>query len=115
MGVSRGSPDSSSAAVAPVGQSMPRPCATARNAVTESGSAAGRVRSTPIPASSMIRAAEMPVSSEISAFQSSTGVRRRDLDGPPAVCRPTRVGCAHDLLLRQLQLDRPAADRQRTA
>ena len=102
-------PDSSSAAVALAGQSMPSPRATARSAVTASGSAAGRVRSTPIPASSMIRAAVMPVSSEISAFQSSTGVRLPDLDGPPAVRR------AHDLLLGQLQLDRPAAHGQRAA
>ena len=57
----------------------------------------------------MIRAAVVPVSSEISAFQSSTGGRCRTRTVHPLVRR------AHDLLLGQLQLDRPAAHGQGAA
>ena len=51
----------------------------------------------------MIRAAAVPVSSEISAFQPRRAARCRIRVVQP----PAPVG--HDLLLGQLQLDRPAA------
>ena len=50
--------------------------------------AAGMVRSTPTPASSIIVAAAIPVSSETCAFHSSAGDRRPELEGEaPAVAR----------------------------
>ncbi len=81
-----------------------RRCAGARR--PRDGSGCGSVRSSPTPAASMIWAAAIPVSSEISAFQASTSSRLPDLHGPAAVRR------AHHLLLGQLQLDRPAAHGQ---
>ena len=83
-------------AVGGVAAARPPPTAPARAAC-----AAARPRPP-----SMIWAAAIPVSSEISAFQSSTSSRRADLHGPAAVRR------AHHLLLGQLQLDRPAVHRQ---
>jgi hypothetical protein len=65
------------------GQAMPRERAERRSHFTAPFSGSGRVRSTPTPASSISRAAAMPVSNEISAFQASTSVRGRSTNCQP--------------------------------
>jgi hypothetical protein len=74
---SSGRSASTCAALAPCGQSIPSRFAVRRNPATASASGVGNVRSTPNPARSIMSAATVPVSSEISAFQSSTGSRVR--------------------------------------
>ncbi len=58
----------------------------ARSRATSSGRAGGSVRSTPTPPSSISAAAHRPVSSEICAFQASTGrsPRRASVQPPPS-------------------------------
>ena len=78
--------DRSSDTVSPTGQASPTAAADRRSHSTASGSGDGSVRSTPIPAWIMIRAAAIPVSKEISAFHASTTVRgRRARIQPPSM------------------------------
>ena len=66
------------------GHSTPRPRAARRNRATASSVGAGIVRRMPTPASSIIVAAAMPVSSETWAFHSSAGDGRAELEGEAA-------------------------------
>ena len=86
---------------------MPRLRAARRRRGSESASAWGTVRSSPMPAPSMSVAAARPVSSEIWAFHRSTGRSRAQLHGPRAV-----VAADHHLL-GEAQLDGTPLGRRR--
>ena len=83
VGLLASSPRTTSAYAAPSGQAMPNASADRRNDCTVASSGGGIVRSNPIPASSISRAADMPVSNDICAFQSSTGSGARYVSVQP--------------------------------